>query len=216
MLRTEDDNGSIESMQPAQPPQAKRTSLDRYTAAGIYLSIVLILSAICVIIGSLLRASHTQHTKWPLDRTGSPSEIFSEWNDCGTNPVEAREKNCFFDLILSAWLYESCYDEDMMNRYLTRGKHRYWRDRNMTMEMAEDEARLGEYSAIWTDGEFHLQHCVYLMDMQVRSYVTGRPIEASIYQYEHSTHCVNMALAHDRDNKTTRLMPVFGICGYPK
>ncbi len=144
------------------------------------------------------------------------AESFSKWIDCGHTASEARDRGCIFDLMLSTWIHESCYDGEMMNRYLLEGNHTYFYDEDMLHEMPEEEARRGEYKTLWTDGEFHLRHCVYLMDMQLRSYVTGRPIEVSIYNFRHTQHCVNMTLWHDRDGKKTRLHALLGKCGFPK
>jgi hypothetical protein len=153
------------------------------------------------------------HNLRPINASASPSDNFAEWIDCGHTAFEARDRGCVFDLMLSTWIHESCYDDEMMNKYLLEGNHSYFYDEDMMHEMPEEEARRGEYKTLWTDGEFHLRHCVYLMDMQLRSYVTGRPIEVSIYNFGHTQHCVNMTLWHDRDGKKTRL---HGKCGYPK
>jgi len=152
----------------------------------------------------------------PLNSSANPSEAFTSWIDCGRSAAEARRQGCVFDLMLSTWIHSSCYDGEMMKRYLRQGNHSYFHDEEMQHELSEEEALRGEYRTIWTDGEFHLRHCVYLMDMQLRAYVTGGPIEVSIYNHGQSQHCVNMTLWHDRDGKKTKLHALRGKCGLPK
>ena len=103
-----------------------------------------------------------------------------------------------------------------MNRYLLKGNHTYYYDEEMQHEMPEEEARRGENKRLWTDGEFHLRHCIYLIDMQLRSYKTGRPIEVSIYKFGHTQHCINMTLWHDVGAFKTKLQALVGKCGFPK
>ncbi|KUJ13265.1 uncharacterized protein LY89DRAFT_753870 [Mollisia scopiformis] len=179
--------------------------------------ILLITSSIFITIFFLNKGNHVEyHNLRPLSDSANPDISFSEWSNCGQTALEALDKGCVFDLMLSTWIHESCYDDEMMNRYLLEGNHTYFHDEDMVYEMPEEEARRGEYKTLWTDGEFHLRHCVYLMDMQLRSYKTGRPIEVSIYDFEHTQHCVNMTLWHDRDGKKTKIHALHGRCGFPK
>lgn len=177
---------------------------------------LLVMSSI-FIVSFLNTGNHGEyHNLRPINASANPGDSFSEWIDCGQTAFEARDRGCIFDLMLSTWIHESCYDGEMMNRYLLEGNHTYFYDEDMVHEMPEEEARRGEYTTLWTDGEFHLRHCVYLMDMQLRAYLTGRPIEVSIYNFGHTQHCVNMTLWHDRDGKKTRLHALLGKCGFPK
>lgn len=181
------------------------------------ISLVLLAASSIFIIIFLNPGNHAEHHNVrPIDASENPGDSFSEWVDCGQTAFEARDRGCVFDLMLSTWIHESCYDGEMMNRYLLEGNHTYFYDEDMVHEMPEEEARRGEYKTLWTDGEFHLRHCVYLMDMQLRAYVTGRPIEVSIYNFRHTQHCVNMTLWHDRDGKKTKLHALLGKCGFPK
>lgn len=195
--------------------QTRAHRIPRFHVLAIFLLLLATSSIFTVIF--LNRGNHAKyHNLRPLNASANLNESFSEWIDCGHTASEARDRGCIFDLMLSTWIHESCYDGEMMNGYLRQGNHSYYYDEDMVHEMPEEEARRGEYTTIWTDGEFHLRHCVYLMDMQLRSYVTGRPIEVSIYNFGHTQHCVNMTLWHDRDGKKTRLHALLGKCGFPK
>jgi hypothetical protein len=179
--------------------------------------LILFATSSIFIVTLLSTSNHSKyHNLRPINASTRVDDSFSEWIECGHTALEARRRGCVFDLMLSTWIHESCYDGEMMNRYLLEGNHTYFYDEDMMFEMPEEEARRGEYRSLWTDGEFHLRHCVYLMDMQLRAYVTGRPIEVSICNFRHTQHCVNMTLWHDRDGKKTRLHALRGKCGFPK
>ncbi|KAI0132884.1 hypothetical protein BJ170DRAFT_719046 [Xylariales sp. AK1849] len=195
--------------------QSRAHRTPRFQVFAIFL--LLLVTSIIFIVIFLNTGNHAEyHNLRPINASANPDDSFSEWIDCGQTAFEARDRGCVFDLMLSTWIHESCYDGEMMNRYLREGNHTYFYDEDMVQEMSEEEARRGEYRTIWTGGEFHLRHCVYLMDMQLRAYVTGRPIEVSIYNFRHTQHCVNMTLWHDRDGKKTKLHALRGKCGFPK
>ncbi|KAK4206657.1 hypothetical protein QBC37DRAFT_458135 [Rhypophila decipiens] len=163
-------------------------------------------------------SSNEERKFYPLNASLSKEESFPSYQSCGHSPTEARAKGCTFDLMLSTWIPPSCADNAMMETYLSQGKYHYFRDENRTEPMSEKEARKGEYKVIWTEGEFHLAHCVYLMDMQIRSYKTARPVEVGIFNHGHTMHCVNLTLGLEGEvrNRTTRLHALFGGCGFPR
>jgi hypothetical protein len=81
----------------------------------------------------------------PLYGSVDMAEDFLEWIECVTTASEARSLGCVFDLMLSSWIHESCFDGDMMDQYLEQENHRYFPDENMTEKMPEEEARRGDY-----------------------------------------------------------------------
>lgn len=173
------------------------------------------------ILASLFTSAQSSHHRefYPLSASISKSDSFPNgFISCGHTPAEARSNNCTFDLMLSTWIHESCADNAMMETYLSQGKYHYFHDKDRTIPMTEAEARRGEYKTLWTDGEFHLAHCVYLMDMQIRAYKTGRPIEVGIFNHGHNLHCVNLTLGLEGEVKTrvTKLHALFGGCGFPR
>lgn len=212
----EEDDLAMDQTQTSQLHfQSRSRRISHLHVLAIFLLLVMSSSLIAVFFVN--KGSHIEyHSLRPLNGSENPSEGFSEWIDCGQTAPEALDRGCVFDLMLSTWIHESCYDGEVMNRYLREGNHTYFHDEEMVHEIPEEEARRGEYRTLWTDGEFHLRHCVYLMDMQLRAYKTGRPIEVSIYSFEHTQHCVNMTLWHDRDGKKTKIHALHGKCGFPK
>lgn len=156
------------------------------------------------------------HHSRPLNASANPDASFTESIDCGRTASEARERSCISDLMLSTWIHESCSDCQLINKYLLEGNYIYYYVTNMEHQMPEEEVWRGEYRAIWTQAEFHFRHCIYLMDMQLRSYNTGRPIEVSRNNFGHTDHCVNLALGQDWRGRTARLPTLVGKCGFPK
>lgn len=203
-----------------QPPQLHIQSRAHRTRRFHSLIIFLLLATSGVIavifIGIFAKSQGPHHHFRPLNASANPGESFTESIDCGRTAAEARERGCIFDLMLSTWIHESCSDRELMNKYLLEGNYTYYYDENMEHQMPEEEVWRGEYRTIWTQAEFHFRHCVYLMDMQLRSYKTGRPIEVSIYNFGHTDHCVNLTLGPDWRGRMTRLHALVGKCGFPK
>lgn len=222
-LRQSSDDDELEGQQQQHLPSSESRSRRIFTRFYPLVLFFLIVLATSTLLSTLfVNVTQIQSPRGrkfrPLNATQDPSLSFSAWKDCGASPSEARsqDKNCVFDLMLSTWIPRDCYNEEMMNSYLLSGNHTYWYDKDMTQKMPEEEARRGEYKTLWTDAEFHLRHCVYLMDMQLQSYKTGRPIELGIYEHEHTQHCVGLVRGHDLAGKKTKLHARFGRCGFPK
>ena len=213
-----DSGEEVEASQLPLPSQAHR--FHRSPTLAIFSFFILLLATSSIFTATFVNIKHhaDRHTFRPLNASdlGNPTDSFSSWIDCGGTPSQARKRGCVFDLMLSTWIPESCYDDEMMNSYLIKGNHTYYYDEDFLRVLPEEKARRGQYDYLWTDGEFHYRHCVYLLDMQLRSYKTGRPVVVGIYALEHTQHCVDMALWHDVGDSKTRLQSSVGKCGFPK
>ncbi|KAM7186419.1 hypothetical protein V8F33_011812 [Rhypophila sp. PSN 637] len=202
-----------------RPPNAQNR-LPRLCNILLFIASVLATSSLlaAVLFSFSVESSNEERKFYPLNTSLSKEDSFPSYQSCGHSPTEARAKGCTFDLMLSTWIPSSCADTAMMETYLSQGNYHYFLDKNRTEPMSEEEARRGEYKVIWTEGEFHLAHCVYLMDMQIRSYKTGRPVEVGIFNHGHTMHCVNLTLGLEGEvrNRTTRLHALFGGCGFPR
>ncbi|KAM7191219.1 hypothetical protein V8F20_009397 [Naviculisporaceae sp. PSN 640] len=220
---TDHEKGSLDDdnapFLPRTPPSEPQFQLWRQIFQ--YLLLVLSVFAVSSILASIFTSvqSSPHREVYSLNASLSKAEAFPDgFLSCGHSPSEARSKNCTFDLMLSTWIHESCADRDMMETYLAQGQYHYFYDKDRAIPMTEEEARKGEYKTLWTDGEFHLAHCVYLMDMQIRAYKTGKPIEVGIFNHRHNLHCVNLTLGLEGEVKTrvTKLHALFGGCGFPR
>lgn len=67
------------------------------------------------------------------------------WQGCGHGAPEARANNCRFDLMLSAWLPESCYDVGLHEQFLLAGNYSWYWDESLPDEVSEAEVRRGEH-----------------------------------------------------------------------
>jgi len=198
-----------------RPPKSHRRPWHRCTNSFHSLSIITLFSAVIVLSIVIIKDRHSSHHILRPLETSATNDLLSEPLDCGSTSTEARQKGCVFDLMLSQWIHELCYDAEMSDGYLLSGHHQYYLYGNWTGELSEAEVRRGEYTEIWVSNQFHFRHCMYTMDLQARAYLTGRPIEVGIYRYDHAQHCVNLTLLNDWGN-TTVLYKRFGICGFPK
>eukprot|EP00249_Psilotum_nudum_P027933 c36202_g1_i1 orf=1-456(+) len=68
----------------------------------------------------------------------------SQWDQCGTTPEEARSRGCIFEVTLSLWVPEECYDRELEEEYLQSKDLVYYRDINLTEAVPLDEVRLGQ------------------------------------------------------------------------
>ncbi len=205
-------------------PQPHRRFRNHCTGHGLYGLVTAALLSTVVILSFILisnKSSNLIHSNAirPLE-ISETEELFSESYTCGSTPAEARSRGCIFDLMLAQWIHELCYDGETMNEWLLSGQYRYYHHKNQTHELPEEEVLRGEFTEIYATGGFHFRHCAYTVDMMARSFLTGGPIEVSLYRYEHTQHCINTTLTNGWDTygngNMSRLRMSFGVCGFPK
>jgi len=116
------------------------------------------------------------------------------WLSCGDTPQEARALGCVFDVMLSSWVHSECHNQTYMDSYVSRVQFPWFRDRNMTEPVSEEEVRLGEYDTLYCYQDFHYEHCMYMWRVQMNAWKEGRPIDSGSWNLGHSEHCAQLML----------------------
>jgi len=99
--------------------------------------------------------------------TSSPHiEDYKVWKDCGNNATEARQRGCVFDVMMTGWVKEDCYNKALSDQILLEGGFRFFRDAEGTDEIPLDVIRLGEHTHMYTNDLHHRAHCVYVWKLQ--------------------------------------------------
>ena len=143
-------------------------------------------------------------------------ELFAGWQDCGSNVQEARAKGCFFDVMLHSWLPEDCFDQALMDDYLTRVPYHWYRDAAFKDEISVEEMRRGEHGSAAVKLEEHGTHCAYVLEKNLRAIMKGKAVARSIYSVKHAVHCLGLLV----DPKTipgiyTEVVVEYDQCGIP-
>lgn len=136
----------------------------------------------------------------------------SHWDQCGTTPEEARLRGCIFEVTLSLWVPEQCYDRELEEEYLRSEGLVYYRDLNFTQEVPFDEVKLGEQYGWFVPWQHHIRHCAFGLRKFHRAVVSSGKIDGYLINYNHTMHCLDMLT--DPPEDLTRL-PQRDIRRYP-
>ncbi len=141
--------------------------------------------------------------------------MFEDWKDCGKTADEARSKGCRFDLMLSSWVHEDCFDEKLMERYLFVGNYTWYRDYELLDAIPDEEIRRGDHHISYSSPQQHNAHCGYMWEVQMKAWMRGRPIPRALFSYPHTFHCAGWLVTRPPTNNTL-LITDFDRCGRPK
>jgi hypothetical protein len=117
--------------------------------------------------------------------------------------------------MLTTWLHQDCFYEDLMESYLAANNFNWSRDTSFTELVTLDEIRRGDHRHIYVDPEFHYIHCAYTWEMQLRAWHDERPLVESLADPEHSQHCSDLLTVHVLPRNETSLTVVGELCEVP-
>ena len=138
------------------------------------------------------------------------------WQGCGHSALSARAQSCRFDLMLSAWLPERCYDVGLHEQFLTAGNYSWYGDAALADEVSEAQVRRGEHVYVYTRAEFQFAHCGYAGVMRARVYPRAVAVDDTLLDWPHTTHCARMLTDHELPRNISRTKVGFGRCGLPR
>lgn len=121
-----------------------------------------------------------------INKRGSPID------QCGTTPEEARARGCFFEMTLSLWVPEECYDRELEAEYLSDPDLVYYRDIHFTQVVPFDEVKRGEVYAWFVPWEHHIRHCSFALKKFHRAAARGGKLDGYVLNYNHTLHCIDM------------------------
>lgn len=124
--------------------------------------------------------------------------IHNVGQDCGSSVAEAKQRNCHFDIMGIAWVPSQCYNEEISEEYLAKGKgsFRWYSDGDAQNRVSLESMRLGHHKNIWTSNEFHSQHCAYVWRLQSLALSNQQPVTRSELDYNHTLHCIHHLFTH--------------------
>lgn len=76
---------------------------------------------------------------------------YMAWKDSGNSSSEARDYGCIFDVMMTGWVKEDCYNSALSEQYLLEGGYKFFSDQEETKEIPMDVIRLGEHTNMWTN-----------------------------------------------------------------
>lgn len=73
------------------------------------------------------------------------------WLSCGTTPESARAASCRFDVMMSAWIPEPCYDSELMENTLSIEKFSWFADTDFKKPVSYEQVRAdGPHTQLFT------------------------------------------------------------------
>ncbi len=132
----------------------------------------------------------------------------SRWEECGGSPTIALERGCHYDIMMSQWVTDDCYDAELMESFLVDRKWRWYEDKNLTQEIPMSVIRRGEHGIVYSSTDFHFQHCMYTWRKQHRLFGGGLWMDETLLSHGHTVHCADLMLRHDEYVSTHRYTPV--------
>lgn len=199
-----DEASTLKTTQRSAWAKKLRTSLVVLGGITTALLLLIILSNTQLVL-SILK-SHTSATK---------DTATIVWKECGSNSTAARAAGCRFDLMLTAWIHEDCFDDELMESYLAAHEYKWYADSALTTTVPDAVVRQGDHFRVYVVPEFHYVHCAYMWEMQMRAWKGAGAIDQRIWDLGHSTHCGKLLLEHVLPRNYTRLTVAFDRCGIP-
>jgi len=195
----------------------QHTSTRRTRTQSLFFTLFSVLKALVgfasfIILLLILRETHSLLLRLPDEHAVQQND---RWY-CGRNSTTARAKGCRFDVMLTTWLHEDCFYEDLMESYLAAHNFTWSSDTSFTNIVPEDVIRRGDHRHIFVQPEFHYIHCAYTWDMQLLAFHNGRPLVESLADPEHSRHCSKLLIDHVLPRNETSLTVVGELCTIPE
>lgn len=186
------------------------------TATGILAITALVLAIVAL--ASSPRAHKHEHDHHSLASDNpTPLTDTSTWLSCGSTSTEARAQGCRFDVMMSAWVHERCYDAELMEQTLSVERFTWFEDLAMTLPVSESVVRLGNHHRLYTRPDFHYKHCAYVWLRQMRAWRGQAAIDDNSWGFEHTVHCAQSLLAPNTPypKNHTENNVVYYRCGKP-
>lgn len=178
------------------------------------LAFLLIASLTCAAIFILLVTQHNEFSKLLREihnQNTTPSNAIQR-KRCGHSAEEARANDCHFDLMLTAWVPRDCFDEPLMESYISNHNYTWYSDKALTTTVPDNVVRRGEHHRVFVEKEFHYVHCAYMWEMQMRAYHAGIAMEYDISTVEHTTHCAHLLVDRVLPRNFTALTVKYDTC----
>ena len=88
------------------------------------------------------------------------------------------------------WTANECYYEDLADAALAKGPWKWYLDPNATVEIPQDQAVLGRAVEVWTELDYHMEHCKYTQKLLARAAKDDKvTIPQELAQGAHTKHC---------------------------
>jgi hypothetical protein len=88
------------------------------------------------------------------------------------------------------WIPPQCYYPSLTAEYPVFSNRAWFKDRNLTEPISEEELMAGKYSSIWTR-RFHTEHCLFMwrkLTLVVRERYEW--VDNKTVSFWHAKHCV--------------------------
>lgn len=186
------------------------------TATGILAITALVLAIIALVSSPRIHKHEHHHHSHPSEKP-APQTDTSTWLSCGSTSTEARAQGCRFDVMMSAWVHERCYDAELMEQTLSVERFTWFEDLAMTLPVPESVVRLGNHHRLYTRPDFHYKHCAYVWLRQMRAWRGQAAIDDNSWGFEHTVHCAQSLLAPNTPypKNHTENNVVYYRCGKP-
>jgi len=163
-----------------------------------------ILSILCLIIlttasftihtpGSFVvfRTLSQQHSLQPdfIDAGEGPLELAGTTR-CGSFPSQAVQFGCVFDLMNYGFTASECFYEDLYEEALATGPWEWYIGENLTLPLPQDVEVLKRSVEVWTQIEYHYEHCKYTQKIVARAVENDDIlVPQEIARDYHRNHC---------------------------
>lgn len=121
----------------------------------------------------------------------------TKMDQCGTTADEARARGCIFETTGFSWVTKECYDpvvEEAFLKHIATNDIKLFRDRNYTREVPMEEVRLGNGQGFYVFQEYHVAHCMFLIEKLHRALLDGKPVDGYTMPFVHTEHCIKQAM----------------------
>ncbi|ORY70414.1 uncharacterized protein BCR38DRAFT_471714 [Pseudomassariella vexata] len=186
-MKPGDSYGNVEYENLAQSqnslPGPKQRSHSRIIPFGAGCVTTLIFAAMLLAI---------KHAVSALGSPISPAEIEAEeWNYCGRSSLTAKARGCVMEPLFYGWMPPQCVFPELTSAHPVFEDRKFYKDRNMTMELAPEQLWAGEEIMVYTH-RYHGEHCLfqwrklqYAMDHRMEF------LDNKTISLHHTTHCAD-------------------------
>ena len=137
----------------------------------------------------------------------------SKPRSCGETPSEAKHLGCVFDVMLQSWVPETCYDEELSEKFLLDGLWTWYSDAKAMHEVPLEVVQQGEHERIFAPDVYHRKHCVYTWQRLVRALSNRTRVDEESMSYAHTKHCQMLLFAEDwPDTVGVEITPGYTTC----
>lgn len=111
--------------------------------------------------------------------------------NCGNSSDEARALGCQFDVMSFTWSQPSCFDNKLMDNFLSLKNWTWWHNPNdnIAEPVPFNEVSLGQHSLLYVTWEYHITHCTFMWKKMHHAIMSGRPLDSYVNDFKHTLHC---------------------------